>query len=64
MTDINKVIAKAWTDDEYKAKLLDDPHAALADAGIDVPEGVTVLVMENTADTVHLVVPPAPGFDR
>lgn len=58
---VQKVIARAWTDAAYKAKLLKDPRRALADAGIDVPEGTNVRVVENTADTVHVVLPLAPG---
>ncbi len=57
---ISKVIARAWTDAAYKAKLLSDPRAALAEAGVEIPEGVTVKVVENTADIQHLVLPVAP----
>ena len=60
---IEKAIARAWTDEDYKAKLLSDPHAALADAehGIDVSAGTTIKGMENSADTVHVALPLAPG---
>jgi hypothetical protein len=37
---------------------LSDPHVALGEAGIKVPAGKTVKVVENTQDTVHLVLPP------
>jgi len=30
----------------------------LAEAGVDVPEGVHYKVVENTPDTVHIVLPP------
>ena len=56
-----KIIAKAWRDPDYKAKLLTDPHAALAEVGVEVPPGTTLKVIENTADTQHLVLPVAPG---
>ncbi len=56
-----KAIARAWTDPAYKAKLLSDPHAALAEAGVEIPEGVTVRIVENTADTSHIVLPVAPA---
>jgi hypothetical protein len=55
-----KIIAKAWRDPAFKAKLLADPHAALKDAGISVPPGVTVKVVENTGTHVHIVLPPKP----
>ncbi len=57
---VEKAIARAWTDADYKAKFLSDPHAALADAGVETPEGTTIKVMENTADTLHVVLPVAP----
>ena len=58
---MEKTIARAWTDADYKAKLLSDPHAALAEHGIDVPAGTTVKVVENTGDTQHMVLPVAPA---
>ncbi len=58
---ITKAIARAWTNADYKAKLLSDPHAALAEVGVEVPAGTTVKVMENTADTQHLVLPVSPA---
>ncbi len=56
-----KAIARAWSDPVYKAKLLSDPRAALAEAGVEIPEEVTVKVVENTSDTLHLVLPVAPA---
>ncbi len=57
---VAKAIARAWTDAEFKAKLLKDPHAALAEHGVEVPEGTKVKVIENTPDTHHLVLPVIP----
>jgi Nitrile hydratase, alpha chain len=58
---ISKVIARAWADPAYKAKLLEDPHAVLAEAGVAVQAGIKLKVVENTADTKHLVLPAAPS---
>ena len=55
-----RIIARAWRDPAFKAKLLGDPHAALKDAGVAIPEGVTVKVVENTDTHHHLVLPPKP----
>ena len=49
-----KVVAKAWTDPEYKARLLEDGAAAAADLGFKGPQG-NLAVVENT-DEVHNVV--------
>ena len=58
---VTKAIARAWTDADYKAKLLRDPHAALAEVGVAVPAGTTVKVLEDTAETHHLVLPASPA---
>lgn len=55
-----RAIAKAWTDADYKARLLSDPHAALAEIGVELPAGVSVTVSESTAKNPHLIIPPMP----
>ena len=55
-----KIIARAWRDPAFKAKLVADPAAALKQAGMAIPAGVTVKVVENTATHVHFVLPPKP----
>jgi nitrile hydratase len=50
-----KVVAKAWTDPEYKARLLADGTAAIAELGFEGPQGEHMVVLENTP-TVHNVV--------
>ncbi len=59
--NVSLAIARAWADGAYKARLMNDPHTALAEAGVEVPVGLTVKVVENTADMQHLVLPVAPG---
>jgi hypothetical protein len=62
--DTNKVyaqiVAKAWADPAFKAKLLADPMTALKEAGHTVPEGLVVKTVENTDKQVYLVVPAKP----
>jgi len=43
-----------------KQRFLSDPHAVLAEHGMDVPEGINVNVVENTDNTVHVTLPAAP----
>ena len=50
-----KVVAKAWTDPDYRARLLEDGTAAVAELGFKGPQGEHVVVLENT-DVVHHVV--------
>ena len=55
-----KLVAKAWRDPAFKAKLIADPQAVLREAGMAVPAGVTVKVVENTGTHLHFVLPPKP----
>lgn len=54
------VMAKANSDDAFRAKLLADAHTALSELGIDVPEGKTINFVENTSDTMNIILPPMP----
>lgn len=50
-----KIIARAWTDPEYKKRLMEDGNAAVAD--FDIPMGdVELIVVENTPDAHNIVV--------
>ena len=46
---------------EVRAELDADPRAFFVARGVDVPEGMEVRVADDTADTVHLVMPPNPN---
>ena len=50
-----KVVARAWTDPEYRRRLLADGTAAIAELGFGGPQGEHVVVVENTP-AVHNVV--------
>jgi nitrile hydratase len=50
-----KVVAKAWTDPEYRRRLLDDGTAAIKELGFSGQQGEHIVVVENTA-TAHNVV--------
>ena len=52
-----RVVARAWRDPQFKARLLTEPEAALADLGYQLPDPTPKLaVAENTAAVHHLVV--------
>jgi hypothetical protein len=55
-----KVVARAWRDPAFKAKLIADPQAVLREAGMAFPAGATVKVVENTGTHLHFVLPPKP----
>jgi nitrile hydratase len=49
------VVAKAWTDPDFKARLLEDATKACAELGIGGLQGEDMVVVENS-DTVHNVI--------
>src|SRR5205814_4939653 len=51
-----KVVAHAWIDPDYKARLLADGTAAIAELGFGGPEGDHMVVVENAPDVHNLVV--------
>jgi hypothetical protein len=54
---LRRVAAQALDDHDYRQRLLDDPAHVLKQEGVTVPEGVKVVVHQNTAQEVHLVLP-------
>jgi nitrile hydratase len=50
-----RVVARAWTDSGYKARLLADAPRAVAELGFESEESHALVVVENT-ETVHNVV--------
>lgn len=57
------LVARAWSDEEFKTRLMNDPAAVLEEHGIEAPLGVTLKVVEDTEDVCHLVLPPSPAGD-
>jgi nitrile hydratase len=51
-----RVIARAWTDPDYKARLLADATTAIAELGFGGPQGEQMVVSENTAKIHNVVV--------
>jgi len=51
-----RVVAKAWTDPEFRERLLADATTACAELGIAGPEGGHLVAIENTARVHNMVV--------
>jgi nitrile hydratase subunit alpha len=51
-----RVVAKAWTDPDYKARLLKDATAAIAELGFTGRQGEHMVAVENTPQVHNLVV--------
>lgn len=54
----SRVVRRAWADAEYRARLLADPKAALAEElGVELPERLQVQVVEERSDFLCIVLP-------
>ena len=51
-----RVVARAWTDPDYRRWLLADGTAAIADMGFKGSEGAQIIVLENTPSVHNMVV--------
>lgn len=51
-----KVVARAWVDPEYKARLLEEGTSAVAELGFKGPQGEHIVVVENTPAQHNAVV--------
>jgi nitrile hydratase len=51
-----RVVARAWTDPAYRARLLTDATAAIAELGYGGRQGEHMVAVENTAEVHNLVV--------
>lgn len=51
-----KVVARAWTDPSFKARLLADTKAALLEMGVDIGSLAEFRTIENTPETHNVVV--------
>jgi nitrile hydratase len=51
-----RVVARAWTDPEYKRRLLADGTAAIGELGYGGDEGGTMVVVENTPSVHNVIV--------
>lgn len=51
-----RIVARAWTDPDYKARLMGDATAAIAEMGYTGAQGEHMVVVENTPEVHNLVV--------
>ena len=51
-----RLVAKAWVDPDFKARLLSDTKAAALELGIDASGPVEFVVVENTPEVHNLIV--------
>lgn len=56
----NRIVAKAWTDDAFKKRLLADPVEVMREEGLELNREIRVSVVENTPGHIWLVLPRQP----
>ena len=53
-----RLVQRSMEDEDFRQKLLDDPKGALEqELGDRLPEGVEVRTVQESADTIYLVLP-------
>ena len=50
-----EIVARAWADEDFKARLLEDANQTIRDFGIEV-DVLKMVALENTSDLHHVVV--------
>lgn len=51
------IVARAWEDEAFKRRLLDDPTAVCREEGMAFPEDMIIDLREDTPDSTHVVLP-------
>ena len=51
-----KVVARAWTDPDFRARLLEDATSACAEMGYEGPQGEYIVALEDTPDRHNVIV--------
>jgi len=62
--DLQKLITRAWEDENFKLELLADPRGVIEkELGVQLPPGLKIFIHEQLPDTLHLILPEKPaGF--
>lgn len=56
---INRIIKRAWTDEQFRERLQREPREVLKEFGVEIKEQ-NVQIHVNTPDVKHLVLPEVP----
>ncbi len=51
------IVARYYGDPDFKARLDADPTGVLREEGMEIPNGVSVKLLFNTDDLLHIVLP-------
>jgi hypothetical protein len=59
----SQIVAKAWSDEDFKQRLLTDPRSVFTEYGLELPEGVELMVHNNSPMIQHFILPECPDGD-
>ena len=60
-----RLIERSIEDEQLRRKLLSDPKGTVEqELGVKMPEAIAVRVVEETPDTIYLVLPPKASGER
>ncbi len=63
MSELDKLRLESAVDQSVRDRLISDPAALLAERGISVGPGISVSVVEDTATSHTITIPPYVGSD-
>jgi hypothetical protein len=63
LSEFDKLRLESAVDQSLRERLIQNPEAVLAERGIEVPEGVSLNVVEDTANTHTITLPAFVGTD-
>ena len=55
-----KIVAKTWSNPEFKDRLMKNPAGVLESHGIEIPSGMRLIVNESTKNMCYLTLPEKP----
>jgi len=64
-----QIVAKAWSDDDFKRRVFSEPRIVFADYGLELPEGIEVMVHDEGTEFTqsddaqfirHFILPVSP----
>ncbi len=61
MPTVQEALDRIWSDEGLKSRLLSNPKPVLREFGLQIPDGVSVQVHENTPTLINAVLPVKPS---
>jgi hypothetical protein len=57
----SRLVAKAWSDDSLRQRLLSDPRSVMEENGLPIPPGKEVRIVENSENVIYLPLAAKPS---